>query len=244
MKILFSTSSFGFLRNFQSTDPAAGGAGPRDPSARRAQRHGRRPEDGRRAGRPSTRRSRPSFLPFEPPSPVVHARHRRCARRSTTGATSIRAGTTRRSCATRGRSMAPAFARRAARTGRSSGSRGSLAVLAARCSARSTGALPPPPEVAEAVRPRSARPAAADAAAVLPLAPGGPRALRARARHQEHRRHRQLGSPDDQGADPRGARPRAGVERGAEAGGDRPARRAGASASSSPARRPTTTGST
>ena len=51
--------------------------------------------------------------------------------------------------------------------------------------------------------------AARDAAAVFRIEAGGLRARGARVRHQQRARRRQLGSPDDQGAHPRAAGPRA-----------------------------------
>ena len=233
VRILFSTSSFGFLRNFQSSIRRLAEQGHEIHllAERSDTVDGQKMADALVAEHPD--RITAELPALEPPSPLVHARHRRCVRRSTTGATSIPAGTTSPKLRARAASMAPGFAR-------------PPAGLAARGLARQPGAavavVPRGRSARCRRRPKSPRCFERERPDLLLLTPllyfrshqvDHVRYARA-ARHQEHRRHRQLGSPDDQGADPRGARPRAGVERGAEAGGHRSARRAGRSRRSSP----------
>ena len=222
--------------------PAARGAGPRDPSPRRAARRHRRPEDG-------GHRSPPTI----PPSPSNSFRRAAIAsgtrsrpasgRRWTTGAISTRAGIDAPKLRGARADQAPAFAVVARRACRCVGTRAGLAVLR-RLFRAIERVLPPPDEVAEVFRRIDPDVLLSDAAAVLPLAPGGPRPLCARS--SGIKSVLGVGSWDHlttKGLIHEVPGSRAGLERGAETGSDRAARRARRIASSSPGRRPTTTGS-
>ena len=201
--------------------PPAGAAGPRDPSLRRAHRHGGRPEDRRHAGGgvPVDHARHDSV---EPAPLVVHARHRRprvagllAVPRPAVGSLA-EAARPRRGNGARVRARAAPHSAHRLWPGAQR--------LAGGVPGDRSGAAAAPRGSGSAQENRPRR-AAADAAALLPLASGRPRPLRAPSGHQEHRRHRQLGSPDDEGAVARGARSCAGVERRPETRGDRAARR-------------------
>ena len=202
MRILFSTSSFGFLRNFQSTVRLLAQRG------HEIHLYAERTDtvDGQKIA---------DTLAAEFPSitlgMIPSSRHRLWYTLGTGARASLdywRYLDPRwdhsPKLRDRGAAMAPAFARVLPRIPLL-GSGPALRGWQALCRAIDR-ALPPPPRSGGPVPDHRPRRAAADAAALLPLAPGGPRPLRAPRGHQEHRRHRQLGSPDDQGAAARGAR--------------------------------------
>ena len=224
MKILFSASSFGFLRNFQSTIRLLAERGHQLHliAERTDAIDGQKMVDTLRGG-PSVDRSSSSF-----PRAVIGCGMRwapACARRSITGATSTRAGTTRRSCAAAPRNRRRLLPWRSARC--RSSARAPGCALLVRLFHAIDRVLPPPGEVTDVFR--RIQP---DLMLLTPL-------LYFRSHQVDHirsarelgikidPRRRQLGSSDDEGTYSRSARPGARVERGAEARGHRTARRAG-----------------
>ena len=162
MRILFSTSSFGFLRNFQSSIRRLAEQGHEIHllAERSDTVDGQKMADALVAEHPEAHHCRLPAL--EPPPSLVHARHRAACLARLLALPRSRAGTTSPKLRARAASMAPALRAAACRTGRSS-ARGPVWRCSSRCVPRRGSTAAAAGRSGRGVRARAAGPAAAHA---------------------------------------------------------------------------------